>query len=249
MDRFSKRWKAVRARAVTDPSHANTTTTPTAPGSTPRAPIDSPNPKQHRTAKKKVVVVRGRGGATNLGNPDTPGVPAKKSTVSLGYPDVEWVNKDDINDDGMIAAWQPPSAVHLNGLISIDETHDVIKGQIEYWQAQYPKAVALKVEEIVKAAYEDVAIAKVSHLHNLVPVVLSENQRDEMLHNPALTTSLLGLIGEDALIGPRLGGLGIGRRKSAAQADTESAATSEDTTSEGVASEAAPSDAASEGVA
>lgn len=221
MDRFSKRWKAVRARVVSEPKDGDTTTSPVSPGSAPRAPIDSPRPTTRRTSKKKVVV-RGRAGAPTLGTPDTAGVAAKKTTVSLGYPDVSWVTKDDINDPGMIAAWQPPSAVHENGLIEIDETHDVIKGQIAYWQAQYPKAVALKVEEIVKAAYEDVAIAKVSHLHNLVPVVLSDNQRDEMLHNPALTTSLLGLIGEDALIGPRLGGLGIGRKKAEAE-EAESA--------------------------
>jgi hypothetical protein len=33
-----------------------------------------------------------------------------------------------------------------------------------------------------------------------------------MLLNPALTTSMLGLISEDALISPRLGGLGAKRK-------------------------------------
>lgn len=42
-----------------------------------------------------------------------------------------------------------------------------------------------------------------------------------MLLNPALSASLLGLISEDALIGPRTGKLGVKRRKAG---DSEAAA-------------------------
>ena len=38
----------------------------------------------------------------------------------------------------------------------------MIRGQIEYWQSQYPQALSKQVQDIVKEAYADVAIAKVS---------------------------------------------------------------------------------------
>jgi hypothetical protein len=47
----------------------------------------------------------------------------------------------------------------------------------------------------------------------LTGTVFSEEQRDQMLLNPALSATLLGLISEDALIGPRTGKLGVKRRK------------------------------------
>jgi hypothetical protein len=90
--------------------------------------------------------------------------PAKATKVYLGYPDYERVKEEDIADTGMLAAWQPPSTAHPNGLVQLDETHQVVTGQIEYWQAQYPKAMALTVEDVVKGAYADVAVAKVSHI-------------------------------------------------------------------------------------
>jgi hypothetical protein len=61
MDRFADRWKASRARV--QPAETDTTTTPTSPGTVPRSPIDSPT-KPRKPRKKKVVVVRGRGGDT-----------------------------------------------------------------------------------------------------------------------------------------------------------------------------------------
>jgi hypothetical protein len=210
MDRFADRWKASRARV--QPAETDTTTTPTSPGTAPRSPIDSPT-KPRKPRKKKVVVVRGRGGDTVIGQPDTGATPAKRTTVSVGVPNCRWVTAEDINDGGMIAAWQKPSAQDPNGCIELDEDHPVVRTQIEHWQNQYSPAVKNDVEKLVKDAYEDVAVAKVSHLHALTGVVFSEEQRDTMLLNPALSASLLGLIAEDALIGPRTGKLGVKRRK------------------------------------
>jgi hypothetical protein len=210
MDRFANRWKAPRAR-VKD-KDADTTTTATSPGSVPRLPMDTPT-RPRRPRRKKVVVIRSRAGETIIGHPETGTTPAKKTTVSAGLPDCRWVRAEDINDEGMIAAWQKPSAQDPNGCIELDETHPVIRSQIEHWRSQYPAAVANQVEKLVKDAYEEVAVAKVSHLHTLTGTVFSEEQRNEMLENPALTTSLLGLISEDALIAPRTGKLGTKRRK------------------------------------
>lgn len=211
MDRFGKRWKAPRARVQDEDS--DTTTQPSAPGTAPRAPIDSPTPTRRRPRTKKRVVIRGRGGAVTIGKPDSGATPAKTTSVSLGLPSCRWVGKDDINEDGMMGAWQMPNAGEPNGCVLLDEDHPVIRGQIEYWQNQYPRSVAMRVESIVKEAYEEVAISKVAHMHQLTGTIISEEQRDAMLLNPALTTSLLGLISEDAIIGPRVGGLGTKKRR------------------------------------
>lgn len=116
------------------------------------------------------------------------------------------------------ATWQKPTAQDPNGCIERDKGHPVIRSQIEYWQQQYSPAFAQDVEKLVKDAYEEVAVAKVSHMYALTGVVFSEEKRDEMLKNPSLTTSMLGLISEDALIGPRTGKLGTKRRRTAGEA-------------------------------
>lgn len=210
MDRFANRWKAPRAR-VQD-SDTDTTTIPTGPGTIPRPPIDSPT-QPRKPRKKRVVVLRGRAGNNVIGQPGTGSAPSKKVKVTVGVPACRWVSAEDINDEGMIAAWQKPSAQNPNGCIELDEKHPVILSQLDHWQGQYSPAVAKDVEKLVKDAYEEVAVAKVSHLHALTGSVFSEEKRDEMLLNPALSASLLGLISEDALIGPRTGKLGVKRRK------------------------------------
>ncbi|OHU44672.1 hypothetical protein [Mycobacteroides chelonae] len=217
MDRFASRWRAPRVR-IQD-KNTDTATTPTAPGVPPRTPIDSPvRPRKPR--KRRVVVVRPRSGGNTIGQPDGGATPGKATTVKLGVPDCRWVTSEDINDPGMIAAWQAPTPQYPNGCIELDQGHTVILAQVKYWQEQYPPAVGKNVEKLVMEAYEEVAIAKVSHLHALTGTVFAEETRDAMLLNPALTTSLLGLISEDALIGPRTGKLGTKRRKAEEGPDT-----------------------------
>lgn len=210
MDRFSKRWRTPRARVQATDS--DTTTSPTTPDASPRTPIDSPTPRTRNKRLTKRRLGRGKAGSNTIGQPETGTQPAKKATVTGGVPQARWVKSEDINDPGMLAAWQPPNTTFPTGCIQLDETHPVIRGQIEYWQRQYPPAVAHQVVQIVKQAYEEVAVAKVSHLHALTGPVLAEEQRDQMLLNPSLTASLLGLISEDAVIGPRTGKLGTKRR-------------------------------------
>jgi hypothetical protein len=212
-DRFSHRWRATRARVQA--IDTDTTTSPTAPGSAPRQPVDVPRPSRKPRKRKKVVINRGRAGETIIGQPGTGELPAKSVRVAVGVPNARWVTAADINDEGMIATWLKPTAQFPNGCINLDENHQLIRGQVEYWQSQYPKAVSLQVEKIVKDAYEEVAVAKVSHMHSLTGPVISEEQRDLMLLNPALSASLLGLISEDAVIGPRTGKLGTKRRQAA----------------------------------
>ncbi len=211
MDRLSKRWRVPRARLASD---GDTTTRPVTAGTAPRQRPDVPVPERRRRRPgRKRVVITGRQGDATLGQTATGSASARSTVVQAGYPDYEWVQAEDIAEDGMVAAWQGPTKAHPSGLIQLDESHPVIRGQIEYWQSQYPRAVAPDVETIVKDAYADVAIAKVSHIHALTGPVFSEDSRDTMLENPALTASLVGLLGEDALISPRLGGLGAKRKK------------------------------------
>jgi hypothetical protein len=219
MDRFTKRWKAPRARVQHE--EADTTTEPTSPGSAARLPIDQPTqPRRPRQARKKrVVVMRGRAGDVVIGQPGVGDTAAKKTAVTVGIPDCHWVTAADINDSGMIAAWQKPTATYPSGCIELDKDHLVFRSQIEHWQKQYPAAAAREVEQLVREAYEEVAIAKVSHLHALTGSVFSEEKRDEMLSNPALSMALLGLISEDALIAPRTGKLGIKRRRTEDEED------------------------------
>lgn len=225
MERFSKRWHTQKARVKgTSKNEPDTTTEPSQPGTEPRTPIDAPvtTTRSKPAKRKKRVVVSGRAGDKSIGDPGTGSTSATKTTVTQGYPDVDWVTAEDLNDPGMIAAWQPRNAEHPNGLIELDENHSLIQSQIAYWQDQYPPGSQYDVEKVVKDAYEDVAVAKVAHMHSLARgKVFSEEQLDSMLLNPALTTSLLGLIGEDAVISPRLGGLGAKRRKSADGEDSD----------------------------
>jgi hypothetical protein len=130
-------------------------------------------------------------------------------------PDYRWVKTEDINADGMLAVWQKPTPNKPNGVVDLDRDHPVIRSQVEYWQKQYPKSVHRDIEQLVMDAYGEVAVAKVSHMHALTGTIFSEEQRDDMLANPALTTSMLGLISEDALIAPRTGKLGTKRLKDA----------------------------------
>lgn len=211
MDRFSKRWRAARARVPA--VNPDTTTIPASSGSAPRAPIDLPPPRPRNVRKRKVVIIRPRPTNPVIGQPGQGDTPAKLTTVRVGVPQALWVPAADINDEGMMAAWQKPSAQYPAGCIFLDEEHPVIREQVEYWQTQYPRAVANQVEQIVREVYEEVAVATVAHMHALTGTVLSEEQRDEMLLNPALTASLLGLISEDAVIGPRTGKLGTKRRR------------------------------------
>ena len=221
LDRFSNRWKAPRAR--TQPSKTDTTTTVATPGTSPRTPIDSPTPRQRKPKGPKKVVVPGRGGLPSLGPVGVGNEPAKKTTATVGLPGCRWVTVADIAEDGMMAAWQPPTTQFPNGCVELAGDHPVITSQIEHWQSQYPVTVANDIEKIVKDAYEEVAIAKVSHIHAL-GTLFAEEKREEMLQNPALTTSLLGLIAEDAVIGPRTGKLGTKKRKVDEEVAVESAA-------------------------
>jgi hypothetical protein len=41
----------------------------------------------------------------------------------VGVPHCRWVTAEDINDAGMIAAWQKPTAQYPNGCIELDQDH------------------------------------------------------------------------------------------------------------------------------
>jgi len=211
-DRLGKRWRIKRARVSAQ--GGDTTSDPRSPGAIPRTPLDVPTATPRKPRGPRKVAVKGRKGGKELGTPGTPGPQAKSTSVQGGIPAVEFVTADDLADEGMLASWIPPNQLKPDGCILIDKDHPVLQEQITHWQGQYAPTLANAVEQRVKDAYAEVAVAKVAHIHALAAGSLfSEEQRDEMLKNYALTAGLLGLLAEDSYISPQLGGLGAKRKR------------------------------------
>ena len=154
----------------------------------------------------------GRRGGSVIG--EAPGnVPAIKSIVPGGIPDYEFVGADAI-EPGMLAAWQPSHPDHPSGVVLINVDHPVIRQQVEYWQGQYADHLSAQIEEDVRNAYGEVAVAKIAHSAHLKAIIPSQVIEHQLRSPAALTTALLGLIAEEALIAPRLGGKYAKRRAS-----------------------------------
>jgi hypothetical protein len=204
-DRFGSRWRIVRLRSRRG---GPMTVDPTAPGT---------------ASPKRVVrsVVRrqegGGGGSTggSEGDPNTGRLPgfeeARKTFVAGAIPTYRRVGNDDV-EPGMLAAWQPNDPERPEGVVLLNVEHPVVAEQIEFFQKQYPDHYADEIAENVIAAYGEIAVAKVAHsehLKGLHPTTVIEK---EFRSGAALTMSLLGLIGEEAVIAPRLGRFGVKRR-------------------------------------
>ena len=73
-----------------------------------------------------------------------------------------------------------------------------------WWPGHHAEGIA----KTVMHAYGEIAVAKLAHSEHLrsfmPPAVIEQELRSEA----ALTTALLGLIAEEALIGPRMGQFG-----------------------------------------
>jgi hypothetical protein len=63
----------------------------------------------------------------------------------------------------------------------------------------------------VIGTYGEIAVAKVAHSEHLKAVLPSSTVESQLRSEAALTMALLGLIGEEAVIAPRIGGK-FGRR-------------------------------------
>ncbi len=111
----------------------------------------------------------------------------------------------------MLAAWAPNHPDYPEGAVLINIEHPVMEEEVAHWQAQYGDHLADQIAEEVIATYGEIAVAKVAHSEHLKSVLPSSTVERELRSEAALTMALLGLIGEEAVIAPRIGGK-FGRR-------------------------------------
>ena len=111
----------------------------------------------------------------------------------------------------MLAGWAPNHPEHPEGAVQINVDHPVLEEEIAYWQSQYPDHLADQVAEEVIGSYGEIAVAKVAHSEHLKSLMPSSKVENDLRSEEALTMALLGLIGEEAVIAPRVGGK-FGRR-------------------------------------
>lgn len=199
-DRFGSRWRILKLRTRKGGKY---TVDPTQAGSLPKA------------AKRKKNGAGGGGGGGGTGGAlntsSQPGmVAASRSKVAGGIPTWKSVGKDDVKE-GMLAGWAPNDPDHPEGAVLINIEHPVMEEEIEYWQSQYADHLGDQIAEEVIACYGEIAVAKVAHSEHLKSVLPSSVVENELRSDAALTMALLGLMGEEAVIAPRVGGK-FGRR-------------------------------------
>lgn len=193
-DRFGSRWKIERLRP--DPGGTETLD-PAQPGSQPR-PTVRPAPTQSRNPGGS----GGTGGSNTTGTQPGP-LRAAKTKVAGGIPTFRIVGADEV-EEGMIAAWQPHDPDHPEGVVLINGSHPMLEQEIAHWQGQYADHHADGVRAEVLHAYGEVAVAKVAHSEFMKKYLPATKVEQDLRSEHALTMSLLGLIGEEAVIGPRL---------------------------------------------
>ncbi len=205
--KFSDRWK--RWTRMADAS--GTTTVDAADsgaGSTQR-------PRPTRTSGTSA----GGGGASRgQGNSDGP-LPARRTKVTGGVPDYQWLSADEIEEQDVAAVWNPPSAANPNGMVQLNEDFRPVAEVVEHWQAAYPEHLADSVRKTVHEVYGEAMCARIAHSETLARARSwgSKKVEDELRSPAALTMAALGLVLEDSIIAQRLGGqLGAGSRRETA---------------------------------
>lgn len=196
-DRFGSRWRIPKLR-VADGGKLNVD--PTQAGSKPRV-----RPARRRKrGRSSGGNTGGSTGTKNIGS-RAGSKPANKVSVGGGIPQFRFVNESEVGQ-GMLAAWQPKDPLYPEGAVLINQDHPVLRAEIEQWQAQFADHHAEEVEQDVLRVYGEVAVAKVAHSEHLRKFIPSRTVEEELRSEAALTMALLGLIGEEAILAPRLGG-------------------------------------------
>lgn len=193
-ERFGSRWRIVKLRAY---KGGVLTVDPTQQGTTPI-----------KRKKPKIKRVTARGGPGGRGGGFTMGVregsqAAKKVKVAGGIPRYRTVRAEALGE-GMLAAWQPNDPVYPEGAVLLNQEHPVLRTQIEYWQSQFADHYAEAIEKDVIDVYGQIAVAKVAHSEHMKGILPSNIVENDLRSESALTMALLGLVGEEAVIGPRL---------------------------------------------
>jgi len=121
--------------------------------------------------------------------------------------------KADFEEPWHLAMWVPHSP---NGpTVFLNRDSELLEEQIKYHQQKYPPFMAEEVQKIVLEVYGEVAACKVAHSNRLKKMVPKEKLESEYRNEAALTTSLMGLMAEEAVISYRLRALGKQRAQKA----------------------------------
>jgi hypothetical protein len=207
-DRFGARWRIVKLRAQ---SGGRLTVTPVQPGG---EPVTSQRPiRKTRSESSGSSEPGGARGSETLGS-TVGGTPAASVKVGGGIPKYRFVHDGEI-EAGMLAAYVKTDPISQGPMVLINVDHPVLRAEVEHWQAQYADHHAEEVVKEVLAVYGQIAVAKVAHSEYLKSVIPSKVVEDSLRSEAALTMSLLGLMAEEAVIAPRLGGK-FAKRHSAA---------------------------------
>ncbi len=209
-ERFSKRWRTLKLRSDEAGSRRHQPTLESGP---PRA--TAPLPRRKRSAQPEAPGKRtdnAADGGASTGPADHQGKPASAQRLAMGLPLAEWADLDAVEtifEPGLMAVWNPPSAVNPDGLIQLNPNHPVVLEELEHWKLQYPPHVESEVEDVVMTVYKELAITAVAHSFAIRPYLNTRQDHDRLIDPAALTMALLGLLGPDSVIGPRLGRLGV----------------------------------------
>jgi hypothetical protein len=196
-DRFGSRWRVskLRARAggalLVDPAQVGTA---------------SKKKKVKKNGKKKGGGAGGQSGAPNTGEVSGK-IEAVRTRVAGGLPNYRPVRAGDGVSPEMLAAWAPNDPTEQPaGAVLINVDHPVLVAEIKHWQDMYPDHLTEQIGDEVVRVYGEMAVAKVAHSEHLRGLIPSKEVDDQLRSEAALTMSLLGLIGEEAILAPRISG-------------------------------------------
>lgn len=82
----------------------------------------------------------------------------------------------------------------------------MLRAEVEHWQAMYADHLADEIANEIENIYGEIAVSKVAHSEHLKGIIPSKMIDEVLRSEEALTMSLLGLIAEEAVIAPRVGG-------------------------------------------
>jgi hypothetical protein len=214
-ERFGNRWK-VHVRIAQESGNDGAALTASHGDSRPMPRPARSSRAAAPTSGSKPVPKPGTGTGAAVGTRPGP-TKARRRVVSGGVPDFRVVRAGEIEDD-MLAAWSAHEGECGKVLINVD--HEVIRGQIEHWQQQYPPHLADQVANTVIQVYGQLAAAKIAHTEGLRVLYPPEVIEQQFRSPSALTAGLLGLVGEDQIISTRLGGT-LGKQRQTVGATTQ----------------------------
>ncbi len=199
-ERFGSRWRIVKLRAK---AGGKQTVEATQAGTRPRS--IKRRKRAHAGPSGGPGVTSGTQGKLNTGSLAGT-LPADQVKVGGAIPWWREVRGDELGA-GMLAAWQPNDPIYREtGAVLINGDHPVLTEQVEHWQALFADVHAEDIRKEVIAAYGEIAVSKVAHSEQLKGLLPSKVVDTDLRSEAALTTALLGLIAEDSLIAPRVGG-------------------------------------------